>query len=202
MSGSRMTQRALTLTAVVVPVLAACASVPQIRTAVSPDGGIGGMHTFSILAAPRHIGARESANAPMVANSGANAPLRSALIQGFASRGYALADSSPDFAVAYYAATKDKLDIMRWDYGYPWWPRWWRGWGARGPVGPMEATEYAPGTVVVDVIDPTTRELLWRGKGLAPASDDERTSELALEKTVRQIVAAFPRARRLIARAQ
>jgi len=95
--------------------------------------------------------------------------------------------------------TKDKLDIMRWDYGYAWWPRWWRGWGLSGPVGPTEATEYGSGTVVVDVIDPKTRELLWRGKGLARVSDDERAYELDLQKTVTAIVARFPRARPSIA---
>src|SRR5216683_6386527 len=85
--------------------------------------------------------------------------------------------------------TKDELDIMRWDYGYAWWPRWWRGWGLRWRVGPTEATEYGSGTVVVDVIDPKTRELLWRGKGLARVSDDERAYELDLQKTVTAIVA-------------
>ncbi len=186
-------------TAAVVFTLAACASVPQVRTAVSPDGGIGNLHTFSILPAPRHVGGSEGPNDPMRVNSGSNRALRNALLQGFASRGYVVADSSPDFAVAYYATTKDKLDIMRWDYGYAWWPRWWRGWGERGPVGLLEATEHAPGTVVVDVIDPKTRELLWRGKGLAPVSDDERAYERDLEKTVTAILARFPRAQPAIA---
>ena len=183
-------------TAAVALTLAACTSVPQIHTAVSPDGGMGGRQTFSILPAPRHVGGGEWSSAPMVSNSEANRALRNALLEGFTRRGYALADSSPDFAVAYYATTKDKLDIMRWDYGYPWWPRWWRGWGSRGPVGPMEETEYAPGTVVVDVIDWKTRELLWRGKGLASVSDDERAYELDLQKTITAILARFPRARR------
>jgi hypothetical protein len=189
-------------TAAVVLTLVACASVPQVHTAVSPDGGVGGLHTFGILPAPRHVGGGEGPNDPMRANSGSNRALRTALLQGFASRGYAIADSSPDFAVAYYATTKDKLDIMRWDYGYAWWPRWWRGWGLRGPVGPTEATEYGSGTVVVDVIDPKTRELLWRGKGLARVSDDERAYELDLQKTVTAIVARFPRARPSIAHAR
>jgi len=189
-------------TAAVVLTLVACASVPQVHTAVSPDGGVGGLHTFGILPPPRHVGGGEGPNDPMRANSGSNRALRTALLQGFASRGYAIADSSPDFAVAYYATTKDKLDIMRWDYGYAWWPRWWRGWGVRGPVGPTEATEYGSGTVVVDVIDPKTRELLWRGKGLARVSDDERAYELDLQKTVTAIVARFPRARPSIAQAR
>jgi hypothetical protein len=182
------------LTAAVVLTLAACASAPRVYTAVNPDGGVGTLHTFMILAAPRHVGRREESDDPMRANSGSNRALRNALRQGFASRGYVVADSSPDFAVAYYATAKDKLDIMRWDYGYAWWPRWWRGWGLRGPVGPTEATEYASGTVVVDVIDGRTRELLWRGKGLARVSDDERAYELELQKAVTAIVARFPRA--------
>jgi hypothetical protein len=190
------------LTAAVVLTLAACASAPQVYTAVSPDRGIGTLHSFSLLPAPRHVGGGEGPDEPMRVNSGSNRALRNALFQGFASRGYVVADSSPDFVVAYYATTKDKLDIMRWDYGYAWWPRWWRGWGLRGPVGPTEATEYASGTVVVDVIDGPTRELLWRGKGLTRVSDDERAYELELHKTVTAIIARFPRAQPAIAHAR
>jgi hypothetical protein len=182
------------LTAAVVLSLAACASAPQVHTAVSPDGGLARLRTFSILPAPRHLGGGKASSDPMRVNSGSNRALRDALLQGFARRRYVVADSSPDFAVAYYATTTDKLDIMRWDYGYAWWPRWWRGWGLRGPVGPTEATEYAAGTVVVDVIDGRTRELLWRGKGLARVSDDEQAYELDLQKTVTAIIARFPRA--------
>jgi hypothetical protein len=75
--------------------------------------------TWRAKATPvRDLGGGEWSSAPMVGNSCANRALRDALLAGFASRGYAVADSSPDFAVAYYATTKDKLDIMHWDYGY------------------------------------------------------------------------------------
>jgi hypothetical protein len=104
-------------TAAVVLTLGACASVPQVHTAVSPDGGVGGLHTLGILPTPRYVAGGEGPNDPMRANSSSNRALRTALLHGFASRGYAIADSSPDFAVAYYPTTKDKLDIMRWDYG-------------------------------------------------------------------------------------
>src|SRR5260370_42324268 len=180
------------LPAAVVLTLAACASAPQVHTAVSPDGGLGRLRTFSILPAPRHLGGGEASRDPMRVNGGSNRALRDALLQRFARRGYVVADSSPDFACAYYATTTDKLDIMRWDYGYAWWPRWWRGWGLRGPVGPTEATEYAAGTVVVDVIDGRTRELLRRGEGLARVSDDEHATKLDLPKTVRATRARVP----------
>jgi uncharacterized protein DUF4136 len=186
------------LTAAAALTLAACAPAIEVRTVVSPEGGIGSLHTFRLLPSPRYVGRGKWSNAPMLENSGSNRALRNALLQGFASRGYVVVDSSPDFAVAYYAAMNDKLDIMRWDYGYAWWPSWWRGWGPMGPVGPTEATEYAKGTVVVDVIDPKTKDLLWRGKGLARVSDDERAYALDLRKTVTAILAGFPRAQRSI----
>jgi Domain of unknown function (DUF4136) len=176
-------------------IFGACAPGSQVHTAVSPGGGGVGGRTFSILPAPRHLGGAEGPNDPMHVNSGSNRALRNALLRGFASRGYAVVDSGADLVVAYYATTKDKLDIMRWDYGYAWWPRWWRGWGLTGPVGPTEASEYAAGTVVVDVIDPQTRELVWRGRGLARVSDDEQAYERDVLKTVTAIVARFPRAR-------
>jgi hypothetical protein len=197
-----MMRTTLVLTAAILFTLAACDPMPQVHTAISPDAGVGDLHTFSLLPAARHLGGSEAPNDPMRVNSGSNRALRNALLQGFASRGYVVAESSPDFAVAYYATTQDKLDLMRWDYGYAWWPRWWRGWGLRGPVGPTEATEYESGTVVVDVIKPRTRELLWRGKGRARVSDDAGAYELDLQKTVSAIVARFPRARPSIAPAR
>ena len=64
------------LTAAVALTLAACTSVPQIRTVVSPDRGVGGLHAFTILPAPRHVGGTEASSDPMVDNSSANRALR------------------------------------------------------------------------------------------------------------------------------
>jgi hypothetical protein len=48
------------------------------------------------------------------------------------------------------------------------------------------------GTVIVDVVDPRTKELLWRGVGKAPVSDDESKFERDLATTVTAILAKFP----------
>ena len=55
-------------------------------------------------------------------------------------------------------------------------------------------TEYTQGTVIVDVVDPSTRELLWRGQGVATVSDDEAQYEQDLWKTVQAVLEKFPRA--------
>jgi hypothetical protein len=177
--------------------LAACASGVDVRTAVSPDAKLGTLHTFQVLPTPQLRDAfSQSADDPMLVNSISNRALRSDLVQGFQTRGYLAADSNPDFAVAYYASTKQKLDVTYWDYGYAWQPGWWGGWGAGW--GPMDrtVTQYTQGTVVVDVIDPKTKELLWRGSGVARVSDDQQEYEKELQKTVLAILDKFPPAQR------
>jgi len=46
------------------------------------------------------------------------------------------------------------------------------------------------------VLDPRTKELLWRGQGVARVSDDEPQYEQELWKTVTAILEKFPQARR------
>jgi len=188
-----MTRYPLVKPAVVLLALTACASV-DVRTATSPDANLVGLRTFSIMQHARWQAQGEpSGNDPMLVNSISNRALRADLIKGFEDRGYALSDATPDFTVAYYASTKQQLDVTYWDYGYPYYPRWW-GWnGDFGPYGPT-VTQYTQGTVIVDVLDPNTKELLWRGQGVARVSDDEAQYEQDLWKTVTAILDKFPRA--------
>jgi hypothetical protein len=63
-----------------------------------------------------------------------------------------------------------------------------------GPYEPM-ATRYTEGTVIVDVVNPRTKEVLWRGRGVATVSDNEAQYEQDLWKTVTAILEKFPQAR-------
>ena len=171
--------------------LTACASV-DVRTVTSPDANLSALHTFNVMPNPqRRPPSAQSASDPMLVNSISNRALRADLVKGFENRGYVLADN-PDFAVAYYASTKEKLDVTYWDYGYPFYPRWWGGMG--GPYDPT-VTQYTQGTVIVDVINPGTKELLWRGRGVATVSDNQAQYEQDLWKTVTAILEKFPQAR-------
>jgi hypothetical protein len=187
-------QRFLAAPAVISLALTACAGV-DVQTVTSPDAHLGALHTFSVMqnAKPRSPAAHAANNDPMLVNSISNRALRADVVQGFENRGYAISDR-PDFAVAFYASTTNKLDVTYWDYGYPFYPRWWGGWG---PVwGPYDATvtPYTEGTVIIDVIDPSTKELLWRGRGVARVSDDEKQYEQDLWKAVTAILDKFPQA--------
>jgi len=200
------------LTAAALLALGACAPAISVRTALSPDASLTGLHTFRVLPTPQPkiASAVSSTNDPMLVNSISNRALRADLAQEFAGLGYVASDSNPDFCVAYYASTNQKLDVTYWDYGYAWRPHWWSGWGRRWGRGwggdwgiqSPTVTQYTEGTVIVDVIDPKTKDLLWRGQGVAAVSDDEAQYEQVLKKTVAAIVDKFPGASSKVALAQ
>ncbi len=182
----------------------ACASGINVRTTTAPDVNLSGLHTFRILNAPQR---RADAPAlpqddPMLNNSITNRALRQDIAQGLQGKGYTIDQNSPDFVVAYYAGTKEKMDTTYWNpdpywrygyrgYRYGWaWP--WYGYAAPYPV--MRVQEHTEGSVVVDVVDPRTKELLWRGQGVAAVSDDPNAYAKELEKTVSAILKKFPNA--------
>jgi len=178
------TRRSLAVPAAMILALAACASV-DVRTVRSPDANLEALHTFNVLPNPdpRSPDAQPP-NDPMLVNSITNRALRADLVKGFEDRGYGLSDN-PNFVVAYYASATNMLDVTYWDYGYG----FYDGWG----YDPT-STQYTQGTVIIDVLDPTTKELLWRGQGIASVSDDEPQYEQDLWKTVTAILDKFPRA--------
>jgi len=166
--------------------LAACASV-HVRTTAAPQVQLTGLHTFAMLDTPRRrSGAGGGDNDPMLQNSITSRALRSHLIAQFEAHGYTLDSVKPDFAVAYYATANEKLDVSQYDYGYRWRPGWW------GPISYPDVQQYTQGTVIVDAINPATKELEWRGQGTARVSDDPQTYAKELDKTVEAIVDRFP----------
>lgn len=170
--------------------LIGCGPSIEVRTMTAPDARFAAFHAFRILQAPSRRDGRPMTGTddPMINNSIANRALRDAIMRGFQARGYTFNESSPDFSVAFYASAREKLDVALWDYGYPFHPRWPYG-RARQTI-----TEYTEGSVVIDVIDSRTRELLWRGEGTARLSDNTTEDLKLLAKAAEAIAAKFPHA--------
>jgi hypothetical protein len=53
---------------------------------------------------------------------------------------------------------------------------------------------YTQGQVIVDVTNPRTSELLWRGQGVEPVSNDPVKYANDLQGVVNGVVAKFPQA--------
>jgi hypothetical protein len=130
--------------------------------------------------------AGDRGNNPILVNAITNRSLRADIVRALRGRGYEESDSAPDFLVAYYATARETLHLDAWNYGYRWRP----GWGRWGQVPAV--TEFTKGSVVLDLVDPQSRELLWRGHGVSAVSDQPAEYRKDLKETVAAIVAKLP----------
>jgi hypothetical protein len=96
----------------------------------------------------------------------------------------------PDFYVAYYVGLKERYDINSVPYGLPVFHRgfrtgWW-GW----PRGyDVWAVPYTESTVIVDVLDAHTNQLVWRGYDADTLNTGK--PEKSLDKAVDTVMAKF-----------
>lgn len=172
--------------------VAGCTSAIEVNTMVAPEANFTTQRTFRVLEAPVRRDGRPTTGAddPMVNNSIAHRALRERITKAFTARGYALVENEPDLVIAFYASAREALDVSAWDYGYPIRSRWPR------PAYQQVVTEVTEGSVVVDVIDPRTQELLWRGEGKTRLSDDPAENVKELARAAEEVVKKFPAARR------
>src|SRR5437899_13103904 len=85
------------LTAAVLVALGACAPGISVRTALSPDASLHGLHTFRVLPTPKPkiAGAVSSTNDQMLVNSISNRTIRTDLSQEYAVFGYVAGARTP-----------------------------------------------------------------------------------------------------------
>jgi hypothetical protein len=116
--------------------------------------------------------------------------IRTAVDRGLASKGYrpAAAGTTPDFLVGYYAAVRYQTSVQTMHTWYGPNVSGWGGWPE------TYAHHYEEGTLLIDVIDPGTMKLLWRGRGSGVV--DPRASptkrEKRIDEAVDRILAEFP----------
>jgi len=107
-------------------------------------------------------------------------------------RGYRKVDSSgADVLVVIQAGVKEKMQITNWggSGGYYRDP-----WGRSSYVGRTDVNYYTEGTLVVDIVDNTRKELIWRGMGtgvLREYSDREKL-QASIDEYVLEILNNFP----------
>jgi hypothetical protein len=93
-------------------------------------------------------------------------------------QGYTLNKDHPDFLIALHSSTREKTDITDWGYGYGGW---------YGGYRDIDVSQYTEGTIFVDIVDPKTRDLVWRGT--ATSAVDESASPEQQKKRFAEIAA-------------
>jgi hypothetical protein len=163
--------------------LAACSSV-QVKSDWDPEANFAGLHTWAWQSATPVPTGNARLDDPLV-HKRIQAAIRTALD----GRGYRqVMEVTPDFEVAYHVAINRKLDAQTIYTGYG--P--YRGWGMGGTRTIVD--EYEVGTLLIDVVSPATKAVIWRGTAQSRLQDlrtpEER--EKRAQEVVDQVLAKFP----------
>ena len=169
--------------ALVALALAGCLQV-TVTTDHDPAANFGALHTYAWRPGPQ-----QGMGDPRFDSTLIDRRVRAAIERVLASKGYRAAapGTTPDFLVGYHAVVRQKTSVQtinRW-YGY-------RVGVWRGPE--TYVRDYDEGTLLIDVIDPATMQLLWRGSGTGvvdPLSSAEKREE-RINEAVERILADFP----------
>jgi Domain of unknown function (DUF4136) len=111
--------------------------------------------------------------------------LTSALQAGLGERGLSPAAEHPDLLVTYVAGAKTRQDLEKVVTSYQGGPYWY------GPsYTDFWVTDHVHGTLVVDIVDASTKKLVWRA--MAEAVDQPFADPQFLNRAVERALARFP----------
>ena len=99
--------------------------------------------------------------------------------RGLTARGLTEASGPSDLNVVYHFGTARKTELESYPAG-------WRGWGTR-----VVRVPYSEGTLVIDLRDPGTRSLVWRGIASEEKSDPSKIAG-KLDNMVKKALEKYP----------
>jgi hypothetical protein len=93
--------------------------------------------------------------------------------------------SDADLAVVYNVGAKERVSVEGYNYGYGRY-RWGDG------TVRYDTTTYTEATVVVDLVDPKTHSLVWRGTASDTVSDKPEKNEKKIQKAAEKMFKKYP----------
>ena len=94
----------------------------------------------------------------------------------------------PDLLVVYHFGSKEKIQVTDWGYRYS--DYYW-GYGGRQ----IDVYQFTEGSLVLDLIDAETKQLVWRGTGTGVIENKQRTPEewqKRIDNVIHKIMESFP----------
>jgi len=119
--------------------------------------------------------------------------IKNLLAAELATSGLTEVTSNPDVYVTYYGSTETEVQLRTDTYGYSYGGYGMGGWGyyGYGSMGPVSSTtrqvEIQHGTLVVDIWDAGTEELVWRGTVTDVMSGDQEKIEKTVTKAISKL---------------
>jgi len=106
-------------------------------------------------------------------------------------KGFVMASGRPDFLVAMHVVRKQKIRVTDWGYHYgPYRPYRQTHLG----MGRMDVDQYEEGTLIIDMVDSRSKELIWRGTATSTLESGRtpEEQEKKINEAVEKILSNFP----------
>lgn len=91
---------------------------------------------------------------------------------------------NPDFKIALHVRSRETIDVVNWGYSYGW----------RGSYGyGFDAYQYEEGSLLVDIVDAKTNELVWQGLASAELKHtDPELRDRTARRAINKLFKHFP----------
>ena len=103
--------------------------------------------------------------------------IRALIMKRLVEGGLKKVDDNPDLNVTYHTNEHDVLRMNTTQYRYHYSAGWWVSpyWGSG-----MDITSYSQGTLIIDIWDPKTEEIIWRGAvvGVVPEHPEQAEKQI------------------------
>jgi hypothetical protein len=155
--------------------MVACSPEIQVHTDFDPDYDL---WTFKTFDWGQKVNIEEGKN-PFHYNELNDKRIKSAVQEQLTSRGYQLTEAHPDLILHYHIIVNDKSILVTEPYGYNYSSYWRR----------METNiySYREGTLILDLMDSKTNNLIWRGWAISLLNSSYKPDEI--EKLIKTVVA-------------
>jgi hypothetical protein len=169
-----MNTRNLSLLAATLGLLGGCVTT---QATTSPNANLGQYRTFSFFQPT-------SANPKQLAfeQSPAGQVVRDRVTSDLQSKGLTQSADNPDLLIAYHSKLEEKTDVTDWGYGGYYW----------GGPGGVTVDQYTQGTLLIDFIDPKTKQVVWRGTASAIVNHPDNPDTGKLASAVDKLMKKYP----------
>lgn len=101
---------------------------------------------------------------------------------------------TPDILIGFTTKAKEQIYVNNWNnFGWGWgWGWGFNPWFWGGGPGFSNVTTRTEGTLYVNIIDATTKQLVWQGKGKGGISEYTRNRDQRIATFVEEIVENYP----------
>ena len=165
--------------------LAGCSGGTKVRFDYDRQEDFSKFKTYNFLPLPESL--KSEAN-PMVIRR-----IEEGIALAMGNKGFDRIEANPDILIAIHTERQDKFDVQTWGYSYAPYDLYYRGsgyWGAGG----MDVYRYQQGTLIIDIIKASDREMIWRGVGTKalPQNPTVKQIDKSVNQVVSKILANFP----------